>query len=284
MPRLRNLVPGLLLAAPLFCAVAVAGEPTISVYKSPTCGCCTQWIGHLEDNGFEVNAVDVTDLGRVKSQAGIAPEQASCHTALVGDYVIEGHVPASDIRRLLSEHPEARGLTVPGMPLGSPGMERPIHSTTPTLPGAAHRQGRQYVRIRGARTPCAAADLRAHFDHRPGRGAGRARPVTVWHRRRAALLVTAVVVAALSACAGPRWMGAGPPRGAAGPMSGGPGGMMGGYGMGGYGPGMRGNGPGMRGYGAGMMGGSMLRHRQVMTGGIPAAYAQLRNPLPSSAG
>ena len=123
MPRLRNLVPGLLLAAPLFCAVAVAGEPNISVYKSPTCGCCTQWIGHLEDNGFEVNTVDVTDLGRIKSQAGIAPEQASCHTALVGDYVIEGHVPASDIRRLLSEHPEARGLTVPGMPLGSPGMD-----------------------------------------------------------------------------------------------------------------------------------------------------------------
>ena len=70
MLRLRNLIPGLLLAAPLFCAVAVAGEPTISVYKSPTCGCCTQWIGHLEDSGFEVNAMDVTDLGRVKSEAG----------------------------------------------------------------------------------------------------------------------------------------------------------------------------------------------------------------------
>jgi hypothetical protein len=125
MPRLRNLVPGLLLAAPLFCAVAVAAEPTISVYKSPTCGCCIRWIGHLEDNGFEVNAVDVTDLGRIKSQAGIAPEQASCHTALVGNYVIEGHVPASDIRRLLAEQSDARGLTVPGMPPGSPGMETP---------------------------------------------------------------------------------------------------------------------------------------------------------------
>ena len=106
----------------------------------------------------------------------------------------------------------------------------------------------------------------------------------VWHRRHAPLLVAAAIMAALSACAGPRWMGGGPPRGAAGPRSGGPGGMMGGYGMGGYGPGIRGNGPGMRGYGAGMMGGSMLRHRQVMTGGIPAAYARLRNPLPSSAG
>ena len=106
--------------------------------------------------------------------------------------------------------------------------------------------------------------------------------MTVGHRRRAALLVTAVFVAGLSACAGPRWMGPGPPRGAAGPMAGGPGGMMGGYGMGGYGPGMRGYGPGMRGYGGGMMGGSMLRHRQLMTGGIPAAYARLRNPLPPS--
>ena len=80
MPRLRNLVPGLLLAAPLFCAVAVAAEPTISVYKSPTCGCCTQWIGHLEDNGFEVNAVDVTDLGRIKSQAGMPPGSPGMET------------------------------------------------------------------------------------------------------------------------------------------------------------------------------------------------------------
>jgi len=125
MPKTRNMLLGLLLAAPLFSAAAMAEEPTIAVYKSPTCGCCTKWIAHLEEKGFKVEPVDVTDLRLVKSMSGIAPEQASCHTARVGDYVIEGHVPASDIRRLLAEHPDARGLTVPGMPLGSPGMEAP---------------------------------------------------------------------------------------------------------------------------------------------------------------
>ncbi|UHD15972.1 DUF411 domain-containing protein [Thiocapsa bogorovii] len=134
MPRLRNLVPGLLLVAPLFCALAAAAEPTISVFKSPTCGCFTRWIGHLEDNGFEVDAVDFTDLGRIKSRAGIAPEQSSCHTALLGNDVIEGHVPASDIRRLLAEQPDARDLTVPGMPPGSPGMETPNPQHYQVLP------------------------------------------------------------------------------------------------------------------------------------------------------
>jgi len=89
------------------------------------CGCCGKWIEHLEANGFDVDPVDVTDLPLVKSMAGIAPEQASCHTARVGDYVTEGHVPAGDIRRLLSEHPKARGVQVPGKPQGSPGMEAP---------------------------------------------------------------------------------------------------------------------------------------------------------------
>jgi len=119
------MIAAMLLVLPLFSAAAVAGEPTIAVDKSPSCGCCSKWIEHLEANGFDVEPVDVTDLRLVKSIAGIAPEQASCHTARIGDYVIEGHVPAADIRRLLSEHPEARGLTVPGMPQGSPGMESP---------------------------------------------------------------------------------------------------------------------------------------------------------------
>ena len=115
----------LLLGTAFIGTAALAETPTISVYKSPTCTCCEKWIAHLEQEGFDVDAIDTSDLGIVKSMAGIPPEQASCHTARVGDYVIEGHVPAQDIRRLLAEHPDARGLTVPGMPLSAPGMDVP---------------------------------------------------------------------------------------------------------------------------------------------------------------
>jgi len=125
MQTLRHILPGLLLALPLLSSAALAGEPAIADYKSPSCGCCGKWIEHLKASGFDVEPVDVTDLRLVKSMAGIAPEQASCHTARVGDYVIEGHVPAADIRRLLTGQPKARGLTVPGMPQGAPGMEAP---------------------------------------------------------------------------------------------------------------------------------------------------------------
>ena len=103
---------------------AVAGE-TITVYKSPTCGCCIRWIGHLQANGFTVDARDVQDLVAVKRQHGVSAEIESCHTAIVDGYVIEGHVPAADIRRLLKERPQVTGLTVPDMPVGSPGMEGP---------------------------------------------------------------------------------------------------------------------------------------------------------------
>lgn len=95
----------------------------ITVYKSPTCGCCTDWIKHMEDNGFKVVAKDVQNMHQIKQQAGLTPGLGSCHTAFVDGYVIEGHVPASDVKRLLEERPDARGLAVPGMPIGSPGME-----------------------------------------------------------------------------------------------------------------------------------------------------------------
>ncbi len=98
-------------------------EHNIHVYKSPTCGCCTDWIKHLEDNGFEVEVSEVDNVTPVKIEAGLTPALASCHTAFINDYVIEGHVPADDIKRLLSQAPQARGLSVPGMPAGSPGME-----------------------------------------------------------------------------------------------------------------------------------------------------------------
>jgi hypothetical protein len=96
---------------------------SIIVYKSPTCGCCTKWVSHLQENGFEVETIDLQDMNSVKAEVGISRQLASCHTAKIGGYVIEGHVPASDIKRLLKERPDVVGLTVPGMPMGSPGME-----------------------------------------------------------------------------------------------------------------------------------------------------------------
>jgi hypothetical protein len=99
--------------------------PLVQVFKSPTCGCCVKWAEHLMVSGFEVKASDVDDLNPVKRQHGVPSDSESCHTALVDGYVIEGHVPASDIQRLLRERPAVRGLVVPGMPHGSPGMESP---------------------------------------------------------------------------------------------------------------------------------------------------------------
>lgn len=97
--------------------------PGVKVYKSPTCGCCGQWVAHLRDHGFEVEVEDVADVDAVKRREGVPPALASCHTALVGGYVVEGHVPADDVTRLLAERPEALGIAAPGMPVGSPGME-----------------------------------------------------------------------------------------------------------------------------------------------------------------
>jgi len=99
-------------------------SPAITVYKSPTCGCCNKWITHLQNNGFDVVARDVDDVVPYKQKAGLTPQLASCHTAFVDGYAIEGHVPARDIKRLLEERPAVQGLAVPGMPIGSPGMEQ----------------------------------------------------------------------------------------------------------------------------------------------------------------
>ncbi len=95
----------------------------IIVYKSPTCGCCKKWVKHLRNNGFEVKAVDVKNIVPYKIKHGVTQPLASCHTALVDGYTIEGHVPAADIKRLLKERPKIKGLAVPGMPMGTPGME-----------------------------------------------------------------------------------------------------------------------------------------------------------------
>ena len=103
-------------------APAPAG-PVVTVYKSPTCGCCGKWIGHLQAAGFTVAVHDTSDLAGVMARSGVPSRLASCHTARVGDYVIEGHVPADLIERILREHPAIAGLAVPGMPAGAPGME-----------------------------------------------------------------------------------------------------------------------------------------------------------------
>jgi hypothetical protein len=102
---------------------AEAAPLEITVYRSPACGCCKAWATHLEQNGFTVKQVELDDLSEIKAQAGITQRLASCHTALIGRYAIEGHVPAADIKRLMAEKPDVAGLTTPGMPQGSPGME-----------------------------------------------------------------------------------------------------------------------------------------------------------------
>src|SRR6056297_1285321 len=97
----------------------------MTVYKSPTCACCSAWVDHVAGAGIEVQAndVDQEDLWALKTRTSITPDLSSCHTAFVDEYVIEGHVPAEDVLRLLAERPDAIGLTVPDMPVGSPGME-----------------------------------------------------------------------------------------------------------------------------------------------------------------
>ncbi len=119
----RTLVQALLVGmiAPL--AAHAEKKTQINVYKTSSCGCCVDWITHLEQNGFEVIAHNVQKTGPYRLKYGVPPDMASCHTAVVDGYAIEGHVPATEIRRLLAERPKALGLAVPGMPVGSPGME-----------------------------------------------------------------------------------------------------------------------------------------------------------------
>jgi len=97
----------------------------VTVYKTPTCGCCAIWVQHLEATGFAVAVEDVEDIAAVKRWAGVPTDLSSCHTAIIGDYVFEGHIPARVIADFLDEAPELAGLAVPGMPIGSPGMEGP---------------------------------------------------------------------------------------------------------------------------------------------------------------
>jgi len=105
---------------------ATVARPPVTVYKDPSCGCCKAWVTHMEKSGFVVTAHDDTDMDAIKDHYGVPSGVRSCHTALVGNYVIEGHVPASDVDRMLKEQPKVAGLAVPGMVTGSPGMEGPM--------------------------------------------------------------------------------------------------------------------------------------------------------------
>jgi hypothetical protein len=103
--------------------IGAAGLPTIIVTKDPTCGCCSGWAEHVRTAGFPVEVVETNELNRVKVRLGVPSNLAACHTAEVDGYVVEGHVPATTIKRLLAERPAVKGLAVRGMPIGSPGME-----------------------------------------------------------------------------------------------------------------------------------------------------------------
>jgi hypothetical protein len=105
------------------------GKTLVEVWKTPTCGCCHDWVAHLQANGYEVKTYDISEAAknRQRTQLGLAEKYGSCHTALVGGYVLEGHVPAREIQRLLKDRPKALGLAVPGMPIGSPGMDGPAY-------------------------------------------------------------------------------------------------------------------------------------------------------------
>ncbi len=98
-------------------------RPAITVWKDPNCGCCGGWVAHLRRNGFDATVIETADVESIKAHKGVPAALASCHTAEIAGYTIEGHVPAQAILRLLAEKPAGRGLAVPGMPLGSPGME-----------------------------------------------------------------------------------------------------------------------------------------------------------------
>lgn len=128
MTGIRPSRRALLLSAPaaLFAAGWARAEAReLTVYKTPWCGCCSAWVAHMRRAGFNAKVVEVEDLAPIRAKYGIGFERSSCHTGVSGGYALEGHVPAADVLRLLRERPKARALLVPGMPMGSPGMENP---------------------------------------------------------------------------------------------------------------------------------------------------------------
>lgn len=122
---LRTALCGLALAVVAAGAPVLAADDEVVMYKDPNCGCCGKWAEHMRSHGFKVREIATRDMGTVKREAGLPAELGSCHTAKVGGYIVEGHVPAADVRRMLDERPKIVGISTPGMPMGSPGMEGP---------------------------------------------------------------------------------------------------------------------------------------------------------------
>lgn len=122
--RPRHLLASALLALAGIAPAFAAGDE-VTMYKDPNCGCCGKWAEHMRAHGFSVKEIATPQMGEVKRTAGVPQALGSCHTAKVGGYVIEGHVPAADVNRMLAEKPAIAGLSAPGMPQGSPGMEGP---------------------------------------------------------------------------------------------------------------------------------------------------------------
>ena len=120
---MRKTLFGAIAFAAMFVGSA-AHAATMTVYKNPSCGCCGKWVEHVEKHGFTVTVVPVDDMMALKQRLGVPESAVSCHTTKVGNYIVEGHVPAADIKRLLAQKPKARGIAVAGMPMGSPGMEQ----------------------------------------------------------------------------------------------------------------------------------------------------------------
>jgi hypothetical protein len=123
--RLQRTLRLTIFSALLMILPLTAAGPQVAVFKLRTCSCCAKWIEHLKANGFEVTVQEVDSTAEYETKYGVPQQLRSCHTAVVDGYTIEGHVPAQEIQRLLKERPNAKGLAVPGMPLGSPGMEAP---------------------------------------------------------------------------------------------------------------------------------------------------------------
>ncbi len=127
MSTIKRIIGGAALSTTLLAAApAIAdAEVEMTVYKTPWCGCCTAWVDHVRAGGVDVRVVELDDLQPMKMLAGVPGQAQSCHTAMIGDYVVEGHVPMHVVQRLLEERPAIDGIAVPGMPIGSPGMEGP---------------------------------------------------------------------------------------------------------------------------------------------------------------
>ncbi len=125
---LRRFTTGLAFLVALGVGPVLADAEEMVMYKDPNCGCCGKWADHMRENGFAVKEISTREMGLVKSEAGVPRALGSCHTATIGGYIVEGHVPASDVKRLLAERPDVVGISAPGMPLGSPGMEGPYEA------------------------------------------------------------------------------------------------------------------------------------------------------------